>query len=241
MKAKERGSENLINSLIDVNFPPENLMLKGPLSANPRPAQRLSGIGTRHFRASLSRDGRSLVEIFMGGASSPPTWRPEEGGAHNRNCPVCGVAVFSNVLHFICERAHFQAERISTQTKWKLNQDWWASLPGVSSKSVWITYDAHRTADRRSELRVAICEAAIHVVQDTGVRGQPDGAAEESSQEPKHRPVQPQAVIGCCWLTSYPLAGGPVDIVDGAFGSTGNEGARKAPRRSPPLRSRAPG
>ena len=38
---------------------------------------------------------------------------------------------------------------------------WWTSQPAVTSKSAWLTIDAHHSPDRRATLQIAVAKFAI--------------------------------------------------------------------------------
>ena len=120
----------------------------------------------KSFWKGLSREQRNLVTIFRAGAMSTATRRrlvqlPE--------CHLCGMSEFPSTRHLLVECRHFDAARSAINTKFALSNAWWLRLPRVSSKSGWITFEAHRSQERRGELQVAINSLAIEIMCDPGV------------------------------------------------------------------------
>ena len=79
------------------------------------------------------------------------------------------MSQFPSTRHLLAECHHFDAARSAINTKFALSNAWWLQLPRVSSKSGWITFDAHRSQERRGEMQVAINILAIEIMRDPGV------------------------------------------------------------------------
>ena len=120
----------------------------------------------KSFWKSLSREQRNLVTIFRAGATSTATRRRL---VQQPECHLCGMSQFPSTRHLLAECHHFDAARSAINTKFALSNAWWLRLPRVSSKSGWITFDAHRSQERRGEMQVAINSLAIEIMRDPGV------------------------------------------------------------------------
>eukprot|EP00959_Pyramimonas_sp_CCMP1952_P362106 7583830-Pyramimonas_sp.AAC.1 len=88
----------------------------------------------------------------MCGAASSHT----RGGDHDficdPHCPCCGEAFWPSVRHCDTECAAFADFREQLTEFYSVPVSWWTSQPRVTSSSGWITYGAHRVAERRTEL-----------------------------------------------------------------------------------------
>ena len=62
---------------------------------------------------------------------------------------------------------HFDTERAAIARDLRLPPSFWRTQPRVTSKAVWITYDAGRTPERRGTMQVAACRLGLAIVAAT--------------------------------------------------------------------------
>ena len=121
------------------------------------------------FRGTWSETQRNLVTIFRCGASSTDTRHTGGQGRDPLNllkhCNLCGEEVFPSLRHSVTECSQYHTLRVELSCKLKVPISWWVELPRVSSKSGWITLQAHRCLDMRSSMQVAICTLAMQILE----------------------------------------------------------------------------
>ena len=101
------------------------------------------------WRKDLSQSDTLLLTIWRAGASSTPTRRyrgplvSKTGLPLNvAHCPHCGQKQAS-ARHFWADCPHFAELRDQLQREYSIAPSWWGAQPRVTSKTGWITLDAH--------------------------------------------------------------------------------------------------
>lgn len=122
----------------------------------------------RLFRESLTHARADLLDIFRCGAVSTPTRRSHDLAPDQMQCPLCKQTVLASMRHFVVECPHFKQSRKLMQSQFRIKPEWWNSLPRVTSKSGWITFEAAATIERRSALQVAVCTVGLAVLEESG-------------------------------------------------------------------------
>ena len=101
------------------------------------------------FSKELSGEEARLLNVYRGGASSTPTRRSnlEEVTQH---CKKCGQCVWPSMRHYVAECSRYDLVRETASRRYGLGRWFWTNLPRVSSKSGWITLDAHPKKEKRN-------------------------------------------------------------------------------------------
>ena len=124
----------------------------------------------KDWRNSLNPNDRALLEIFRSGAASTPT-RRQHGEAQAQDvCPCCGHPCKPSMRHFVVECPHFQQERRRAEEAHNMKPEVWAELPRVTTKSGWITFQAHPQKSRRGDFQAAVCQLAICILSDDSLK-----------------------------------------------------------------------
>ena len=63
--------------------------------------------------------------------------------------------------------SHFSLKRYNFLVDGNVDESWLADQPRCTTKSGWITYDAHHLEHQRSCLQVLVCKLAITVMKET--------------------------------------------------------------------------
>ena len=135
--------------------------------------EALSSSKWKGWRKSLSYEDDQVLRLFRGGCSPSDTRRGAitsrvPKGASRADylcfcCPWCGEAAAS-MRHMWAECPNFQELRDELGDLHNIPLDWWLAQPTVTSKSGWITVDAHTDPKRRVVLQIAACHLGIRVL-----------------------------------------------------------------------------
>ena len=124
----------------------------------------------KDWRNSLNPNDRALLEIFRSGAASTPTRRQHGEVQAQDVCPCCGHPCKPSMRHFVVECPHFQQERRRAEEAHNMKPEVWAELPRVTTKSGWITFQAHPQKSRRGDFQAAVCQLAICILSDDSLK-----------------------------------------------------------------------
>ena len=124
----------------------------------------------KDWRNSLNPNERGLQEIFRSGAASTPTICQHMEVQAQDVCPCCGHSCKPSMRHFVVECPHFQQERRRAEEAHNMKPEVWAELPRVTTKSGWITFQAHPQKLRRGDFQAAVCQLAICILSDDSLK-----------------------------------------------------------------------
>ena len=121
----------------------------------------------KSFIDSLCKADRGILEIYRAGAATTLTRRNyRRDNSLCASCPSCGAATPPSLRHLVCECATYHPQRLAIRDQWRLPSNWWTTLPRVTSKTGWITFEAHPWQQRRGEMQVAVCQLAMKIMMD---------------------------------------------------------------------------
>ena len=141
----------------------------------------------KDWRNSLNPNERALLEIFRSGAASTPTRRQHREVQAQDVCPCCGHPCKPSMRHFVVECPHFQQERRRAEEAHNMKPEIWAELPRVTTKSGWITFQAHPQKSRRGDSQAAVCQLAMCIFSDDSLKANPGRSMTADSQSIQSR------------------------------------------------------
>ena len=104
---------------------------------------------------------QSRLRIFRGGASKTPT--RTHNATNIARCPYCPAELCS-IRHLVTECPKLAEQRAHILRAHNTTQHWLSNQPRISTKSGWITADAHSNGTRRADLQVCLCKLGIAVL-----------------------------------------------------------------------------
>ena len=110
---------------------------------------------------TLSPLEASRLRIFRGGASKTPT--RTQHMTNTAKCPYCPAELCS-IRHLATECPILADQRANILRTHHTTQHWLSNQPRISTKSGWITANAHSNGTRRADLQVCLCKLGIAVL-----------------------------------------------------------------------------
>ena len=121
-----------------------------------------SSTAWKRFVAALPLEERTLLRIFRCGAIRTPTRRHRS--MEQRPCRFC---MFPNASarYYWQECDRFNAIRIELGAEFGIQAAWWGQQRACTSKSGWVTLNAHASADKRVVCQIAACRLGLAIMQ----------------------------------------------------------------------------
>ena len=107
---------------------------------------------------SLDEISAARLRIFRGGAAKTPTRTHHM--TNNARCPYCNADLCS-IRHLVTECPRLDDTRSQVLRAHHTDHGWLSQQPRVSTKTGWITMQAHRSAAKRADLQTGLCKLGI--------------------------------------------------------------------------------
>ena len=116
----------------------------------------------KRFLAALPLDERTMIRVYRCGAIRTPTRRHRH--ADLTGCPFCSCPCAS-ARHFWQDCGRFSAMRAELEAEFGIQAAWWGQQPACTSKTGWVTLNAHASSKQRVAMQIAACKLGLAIMQ----------------------------------------------------------------------------
>jgi hypothetical protein len=128
--------------------------------------QHLSHLSWKKWKAGLSKENLSWLNVWRGGAVKTNT-RGKKVGVQDDSiaCAHCG-AERGSARHLWAECPKYAQLRADLETEHGIENRWWSAQPRCTSKSGWVVRSCGTTRAERAKCAIAACTLGIAIARD---------------------------------------------------------------------------